>query len=242
MERKSEAASMLQRFEQGEKRAHAGKLIVIDAVRGIQNPAEVTTYIMGYMKSVTASLSEIGITEPAQLGVHESFMHIVVQDPNVEGTTGIEGLYDGTRAVEPADIHSHLDESSLNHYRDGYSIGVAFARANARRGKFEALAGFDEIPKQLRELLSQEVKVWLKNWGIDASLPEFFLRLSPIARLSFSYGIVSGEKGFTDYSKKLKEKVMRDASIDQEEKEILAAGIKTSFDLSQQIKLRRIKI
>ena len=44
---------------------------MVDAVRGIKNRAESTTYVMDYMKCVPATLNDIGIAESSDIGIHE---------------------------------------------------------------------------------------------------------------------------------------------------------------------------
>lgn len=226
MERRSEAFNMLRRFEQGENRARAGRPIVVDAVRGIKDPTEVTSYIMGYMKSVTSALAEIGISNPQDIDVHESFMHIVVQDPKVEGTTGIEGLSDGMRAVTSRDEeYTHLGQSPWNHYRDGHKIGLAFARANVRRGSFAAIASFQDIPEDSQQQLLPEIQMWLESQGIAKIKPEIILNLHPVAREVFAYVVENGDEGLDTFNRRMIERVIKNPHFEASKRAEIIGGI-----------------
>ncbi len=226
MERQNEAARMLRRFEQGEKRAQAGRPIVVDAVRGIKNPAEATTYVMGYMKSVTAALNDIGISEPYDIGIHESFMHIVVQDQKMEGTSGIEGMSNGSMAIANREAeYSHLGRSPLSHYRDGYKIGLAFARANMRRGNFAPIAHVQDIPEGVQQQLLPEVQTWLVGQGITQVKPEIVLNLHPVAREVFAYVVENGDERLEQFYRSIIERVIKNPHFDSNKKVEIIGGI-----------------
>lgn len=237
MERETLAGKMLHRFEQGENRALAGKPIVVDAVRGIKQPFEVASYVMGYMNSVTSALTEIGITDPQEIGVHESLMHIVVQDPKVEGTTGIEGLSDGMRAVASRDSeYTHLGQSPLNHYRDGHKIGLVFAKANARRGKFAAIANFQDIPEDFRQQLLPEIQMWLVSQGITKIKPEIVLNLHPVAREVFAYVVENGDNGLEAFTHQTIERVIKNPHFEASKKAEIIGGIGKTAKFAKRIR------
>ncbi len=237
MERGNFAGKMLHRYEQGVHRAEAGKPIVVDAVRGITSPEIATAYIMGYMNSVVKRLAEIGITQPDQIGIHESFMHIVVQDPKVEGTSGIEGLSDGMRLNVPkSDEYKHLGKSPLNHYQDGYKIGFAFALAKTRRGDFELLPAEPEISPTQKTALNTEIKEWLEGKGVTWTDAGIVLHFHPLARLSFAYYLNNGEDGFEEYSQGLSERVNKNTDYSTEQKQAILEGIERSFKFAKKVK------
>lgn len=216
---------MVRRFEQGERRALAGKPIVVEAVRGIK-PAEATTYVMGYMKSLTAVIGEIGITDPQEIGVHESFLHIAVQDQRVEGTSGIEGISDGSRAITSQESsYRHLGQSPWNHYKDGHKIGFAFARANTRHGKFAALAHAQDIPEELQQQLLPEMQEWLTNMDIHKIKPELVLNLHPVSREVFAYIVENGDEGYDAFSHQLVERVIKSPHYEGDKKSEIIKGI-----------------
>lgn len=235
MERENLSVKMLHRFEQGEHRALSGKPIVVDAVRGIKDTAEVNSYIMGYMGPVTAALSEIGITTPQDLGIHESFMHVVVQDPKIEGTTGIEGLSDGMRAIERREKeYQHLGESSLNHYVDGHKIGFAFARANIRKGNFRAIAEEEKIPFDLQKQLHPEIQKWLEGQGLSKIKPEVVLHLHPFAREVFAYVIENGEQDLESFRKDISERVRKNPHYDTDAQERIIKGLTNTVTFAER--------
>lgn len=217
---------MLFRFEQGERRAQTGRPIVVEAVRGMDDSTEATSYIMGYMRSVVSTLGGIGISDPQDLGIHESFMHIVVQDQRLEGTTGIEGLADGTRGIAPKDgEYTHLGQSAWNHYRDGHKIGFAFARANIRKGNFAALAHASQIPEQLQRELLPEMQAWLEGLGITQVKPELVLNFHPVAREVFSYIATNGNDGLEGFIGNTVDRVTKSSFYDDSKKAEIIAGI-----------------
>lgn len=237
MERQNEAARMLRYFEKGENRAQAGRPIVVDAVRGIRNPVEATTYVMGYMKSVTAVLNDIGISDPQDIGIHESFMHIVVQDPKMEGTCGIEGMSDGSMAIAGREEeYGHLGQSPLSHYKDGYKIGLAFAQANVRQGKFAAIANVQAIPEGVQQQLLPEIQLWLASQGITQVKPEIVLSLHPVAREVFAYVVENGDNGFDMFYRNMIERVIKNPHFDNAKKAEIIGGIGKTAKFARRIR------
>lgn len=228
---------MLRRFEQGENRAQAGRPIVVDAVRGIRNPAEATTYVMGYMKSVTAALNDIGISEPQDIGIHESFMHIAVQDQKMEGTSGIEGMSDGSMAIASREAeYGHLGQSPLSHYRDGHKIGLAFAHANVRKGNFAAITHVQNIPENTQEQLLPEIQTWLASQGITQVKPEIVLNLHPVAREVFAYVVEKGDNGFDEFYRNMIERVIKNPHFDADKKAEIIGGIGKTAKFARRIR------
>lgn len=229
---------MLTMHARGRGRAEAGRPIVMQAVRGIKDPERIREYLSGYMGVVEKSLEDIGIVSPIDLGIHESFMHVVVQDPFISGTTGIEGLNDGMRLHDIDLYHEGLGKSHWNHYRDGHKIGVAFARANIRQGKFEAMAEEEVLAMQHRQLARDEVKTWLTSRGIATLDPQVVIHLHPIARLSFAHVINYGEEGLGAFRQSLEERVRRNEYYTDEKKDELISGIDRSMGFAKGIRGR----
>lgn len=220
----------------GRKRAMAGRPIVTEAVIGIRNRERVREYLFGYVGFVEESLAEIGIEGPASLGIHESFQHVVVQDPTVEGLSGIDGLNDGMRLKEEDDSFGSLGYGESIHYQDGYKIGSAFARANVRKGNFEAIPIAQKISQEGTQMIKPVIKGWLEENGALKFDPSIVLALNPVVRLAFAYCISNGNAGFEDYSKKLLERLEANTEYSDEVKKLIAEGINRSPLLARKAK------
>ena len=174
-------------LETGKQRASSGRLLPIQAIREIylKDPVRAHEYLYGYMSSVQEALSNNGIKDPDQLDIHESFTHVVIQDPKLEGTAGMEGLNDGMEAVESSQLYSGVGASMSTHYNDGYKIGVEYTKTLARKGIFEPLTYEEEIPKYLRNMLSAEIVKWLQEKNLESINSDVILHLTPFSRIGF---------------------------------------------------------
>lgn len=227
---------MLKMFATGKKRAISGKVVPISQLREISDKHErVKEYLSGYMSVVEGRLSEMGIDSPSQLGIHESFMHIIVQDDDVKGTSGVEGLVDGTRLVKFNQDHERLDKSAWNHYRDGYTIGLKFESSNLRVGNFEALAHEADIERRHLPMIDDEIGKWLSGNRLTSVRPDVLIHLHPYARLGFSYCINSGGEGPEDYLQQIAHRHDTNPSI-QGLKAAHLEAVRRGFDFARKIK------
>lgn len=238
LERGKSESQMLRMHAQGRNRALQGRPIIMEAVRKIKNPERVKEYLAGYVSGVELVLEEIGVFSPEQIGVGESLMHVIVQNPNVS-IAGIEGLTDGMRGVEKTTNHSFLGKYFLNHYEDGFKIGNAFLQANLRKGNFEALAHSKEIAPTRRGLIYEEIRNWLENHGFRKTNPDVVAYLHPLARLAFAFFVNNGEEGFENYKKSLEEKVEKDTSLTIYRRQEVLFGIEQGFRLAKNMKINR---
>lgn len=220
----------------GRKRAMSGRPLVVEAVREIKDTERVKEYLFGYMSFVEEALADIGISGPDDIGIHESFQHILVKSPDLEGTSGIYGLCDGMSLKPLDDVYGDPGESAWNHYQDGHKIGVAFARANIRKGNFEAIAPFESIKRAQRDIIEPEIKKWLENNGITKYDPEIVLSLNPLVRLAFAYCISQGNGDFAEYSKNLFKKLDENTSYSGTEKEKIKSGINRAPSLAERVR------
>lgn len=221
----------------GRRRAQGGKVVPVDVLREMSSkPQRVTEYLYGYMSQVEIALAEIGITTPTQLDIHESFMHIVVRDPELEGISGIRGLADGTQVVKQSDVYKQIEPSDWNHYRDGYKIGFAFARTNIRKGNFEALALEEDIPEDKQSLIKEEIGQWFVSKGITKLDPGVVLHFNPYTRLGFAYRLNNGENGFDIYLEMLSHRHDTNVDVTRDIKETNLLAARRGFNFASRIK------
>ena len=173
----------------GAGRAEAVSPIPLSAISEIalKDPEPAREYLGGYMGVVERELLGVGISDPIELGIHVSIKHIVTQDPNMEGTAGIEGFNDGMQVVKPRVIHEQVGTSAKNHYKDGVTVGFEFRKSQLRKGRFNSLAPLKEIPEAKIEALKDEIGIWMRDNDVRGITPELVLFLHPYARLGLAY-------------------------------------------------------
>jgi len=149
----------------GAGRAEAVSPIPLSAIGEIalKDPEPAREYLDGYMGVVERELLGVGISDPIELGIHVSIRHIVTQDPNMEGTAGIEG------------------------FNDGVTVGFEFRKSQLRKGRFNSLAPLKEIPEAKIEALKDEIGIWMRDNDVRGITPELVLFLHPYARLGLAY-------------------------------------------------------
>jgi len=219
----------------GRRRAISGRPIVTEAVLGIQQRERIREYLFGYISFVEESLAGIGIEGPSDIGIHESYQHVVVQDPSVEGLSGIEGLNDGMRLKEEDVSFSTLGYSEAIHYKDGYKIGTAFARANVRRGNFEAIPAMHDISDRNVAMIKPEIDTWLNDYCSKLD-KDMILFLNPIVRLAFAHCVMNDNSDHSQYLSNLIDRVEKNAVYSGEVKKNLIQGIKRSPNLALKAK------
>ena len=225
-------------FAKGARRAAAGRLPIIQAIREIKEPDRIREYLYGYMGVVVDGLSEMGITSPTDLGIHESFQHVVIQDGDMSLTSGIEGLRDGMMGVGEVVEHERLGRSPWNHYRDGQKIGFAYAQSLVRQGNFESLTSESEIPEERRKVLLGDIAHWFDLKGIKGMRPDMLLHFHPIARQVFAHIALNGTDSFDQFEVYLIDKVNKSPYYSPEKKKEIIAGIPSAKLMSEKLLAR----
>lgn len=236
---RSEFDKSLVMHQRGVDRARGGRRIIVDAVRGIKERERRFEYVAGYIGAVSESLERIGITNPEQIGVNESFMHVATYDSHVSMTAGIEGLADGMSGVEMIDYnHWLIGQSHKRHYEDGYKIGVAFLDANLREGKLDALVPEDNLDTNLSPMIKNGIKVWLSEKGIEDFDSAIVVHLQPYARMAFAQYINHGEEGLGEFLANLSNRVSKDRRYEWSKKQEILQGIEKTLSFARNVKSR----
>lgn len=220
-------------METGRTRALSGKYPLIGVVRELykKTPERATEYLYGYMSVVQETLVNSGISDPQQLGINESFAHVVIQDPRNVEITGIEGLVDGMKVVEPSNKYGRIGSSTHTHYADGYKIGFAFTREHVKSGRFEALTHEKSMSPMEKGVITDDIRQWIADNKIKGVTAEVILHLNPYARTGFSS--FHNNESLEHFLDRITHQQATNSELTKAEKEINIEAAKKGYNFAQ---------